>query len=163
MTPDQRIERSRRPFETADADEVVDLFTPGAFCQSSVFCEPYVGSDAIRQYWQGGAGTQRAVTVRMERPVIIDARVAAEWRTTMTNPDEGEITQPGCLLLALPPTGAARTCGNTGRSSPAGKTRPTAFLPGDRGLMRHAPCWPGGQVADPVRAADPLRHHLRRA
>ena len=126
MTPDQRIERSRRPWETADADEVVDLFTPGAFCQSSVFCEPYVGSDAIRQYWQGGAGTQRDVTVRMERPVIIDARVAAEWRTTMTNPDEGEITQPGCFLLRFAPTGAARTCGNTGRSSPAGKTRPTA-------------------------------------
>ena len=57
MTPDQRIERSRRPWETADADEVVDLFTPGATCQSSVFREPYLGSDAIRQYWQRGAGT----------------------------------------------------------------------------------------------------------
>jgi hypothetical protein len=56
MTPDQRIERSRRPFETADADEVVDLFTPGASCQSNVFREPYVGSDAIRQYRQRGAG-----------------------------------------------------------------------------------------------------------
>jgi len=40
MTPDQRIERSRRPFETADADEVVDLFTPGASCQSNVFASP---------------------------------------------------------------------------------------------------------------------------
>jgi SnoaL-like domain len=52
MTPDQWIERYRRARETADADEVVALFTPGASYQSRVFREPYVGSDAIRQYWQ---------------------------------------------------------------------------------------------------------------
>ncbi len=50
MTPDQWIERHRRAWETADADEVGDLVTPGASYQSSVFREPYVGSDAIRQY-----------------------------------------------------------------------------------------------------------------
>ena len=57
MTPDQRIGRSRRAGETAGADEVVVLFTPGASCQPGVFREPYLGSDAIRQYWQRGAGT----------------------------------------------------------------------------------------------------------
>jgi hypothetical protein len=96
MTPDQWIERYRRAWETADADEVVDLFTPGASCQSRVFREPCVGSDAIRQYWQRSAGIQRDVTVRMGRPVITGVRVAAEWWTTMTDPDEGEITLPGC-------------------------------------------------------------------
>jgi hypothetical protein len=50
-----------------------------------------VGRDAIRQHWQRGAGTQRDVTVRMGRPVTTDAHVAAEWWTTMTDPDEGEI------------------------------------------------------------------------
>jgi hypothetical protein len=40
MTPDQRIERHRRAWETADADEVVDLFTPGASYQPRVFREP---------------------------------------------------------------------------------------------------------------------------
>jgi SnoaL-like domain len=79
------------PGETADADEVVDLFTPGASYQPGVFREPYVGRDAIRQHWQRGAGTQRDVTVRMGRPVTTDAHVAAEWWTTMTDPDEGEI------------------------------------------------------------------------
>jgi len=105
MTPDQRIERSRRPFETADADEVVDLFTPDAAYLSSVFREPYLGSDAIRQYWQRGAGAQREVAVRMGRPIMTGDRVAVEWWATMIDPDEGEITLPGCLLLRFAPDG----------------------------------------------------------
>jgi SnoaL-like domain len=100
MTPDQWIERSRRAWETADADEVVDLFTPAVCCQSSVFRGPYLGRDAIRQHWQHGAGTQRDITVRMGRPVTTGARVAAEWWTTMTDPDEGEITLPGAPVGA---------------------------------------------------------------
>jgi hypothetical protein len=55
--------------------------------------EPYLGSDAIRQYWQRGAGTQREVAVRMGRPIITGDRVAVEWWTTMIDPDEGEKRQ----------------------------------------------------------------------
>ena len=105
MTPELWIERYRRAWETADADEVVALFTPDASYRSSVFREPYLGSDAIRQYWQRGAGAQRDVAVRMGRPVITEARVAVEWWTTMTDPDEGEIPLPGCLLLRFAPDG----------------------------------------------------------
>ena len=43
MTPQQWIERYRRAWETADADEVVALFTPDAWYWSSVFREPYRG------------------------------------------------------------------------------------------------------------------------
>jgi hypothetical protein len=49
VTPDQWIERYWRAWETADADEVVDLFTPNASYRSGVFREPFLGSDAIRQ------------------------------------------------------------------------------------------------------------------
>jgi hypothetical protein len=35
----------------------------------------------------------------MGRPIITDDRTAVEWWTTMIDPDEGEITLPGCLLL----------------------------------------------------------------
>jgi hypothetical protein len=126
MTPDHWIERCRRAWETADADEVVGLFTPDASYRSSVFREPFLGSEAIRQYWQRGAGMQREVAVRMGRPIITDDRVAVEWWTTMIDPDEGEITLPGYLLLRFAPVAAARTCGSTGRSSLAGRTRPTA-------------------------------------
>jgi len=105
VTPEQWIERYRRAWETADADEVVDLFTPDAAYLSSVFREPYLGSDAIRQYWQRGAGAQREVAVRMGRPIMTGDRVAVEWWATMIDPDEGEITLPGCLLLRFAPDG----------------------------------------------------------
>jgi hypothetical protein len=88
----QWIERYRRAWETADADEVVDLFTPNASYRSSVFREPFLGREAIHRYWQRGVGTRREVAVRMGRPIITEDRVAVEWRTTMIDPDEGEIT-----------------------------------------------------------------------
>jgi hypothetical protein len=46
-----------------------------------------------------GAGSQRGVVVRMGRPVVGAERVAVEWWTTMIDPDDGEVTLPGCLLL----------------------------------------------------------------
>ncbi|HCU94585.1 MAG TPA: ATPase [Actinobacteria bacterium] len=52
------------------------MFTPDASYRSSVFREPHRGSDAIRQYWQRAAGTQRDVTVRMGRPIITGDRPA---------------------------------------------------------------------------------------
>jgi SnoaL-like domain len=102
MTPGQWAERYRRAWETADTDEIVDLFTPDASYRSSVFRAPYLGSDAIRQYWQRGAGTQRQVAVRMGRPIITDDRVAVEWWTTMIDPDHGEITLPGWFPRCRP-------------------------------------------------------------
>jgi hypothetical protein len=105
MTVDQWIERYRRAWETADADEAVDLFTPDASYRGSIFHEPFLGSDAIRQYWQCDVGMQREVAVRMGRPVITDDRVAVEWWATMLHQDLGEITLPGCLLLRFAPDG----------------------------------------------------------
>jgi SnoaL-like domain len=108
VTAGQWIERYRRAWETADADEIVDLFTPDASYRSSVFREPYLGSDAIRRYWRRSAGTQRGVAVRMGPPVITGDRVVVEWWTTMIDPDEGEITLPGCLLMRFAPDGRCR-------------------------------------------------------
>ena len=105
MTLEQWVDRYRRAWETADADQVVDLFTPDASYRSSVFRDPYIGSDAIRQYWQRGADGQREVAVHIGRPVITSGRVAVEWWTTMIDPDYGEITLPGCLLLRFAPDG----------------------------------------------------------
>ena len=105
VTPDQWIECYRRAWETANADEVVGLFTPDASYRSSLFREPLLGREAIRQALQRGAGTQQEVAVRMGRPLITDDRVAVEWWTTIIDPDEGEITLPGCLLLRFAPDG----------------------------------------------------------
>jgi hypothetical protein len=105
VNPEEWIGRYVRAWETADADLIVELFTPDASYRSSVFREPYVGSDAIRAYWHRAAGTQREVVVRTGRPIVTDERVAVEWWTTMVDPDEGEITLPGCLLLRFGPDG----------------------------------------------------------
>ncbi|MFY9932475.1 MAG: nuclear transport factor 2 family protein [Streptosporangiaceae bacterium] len=105
MSIEQWVERYRRAWETADADEIVDLFTPDGSYRSSVFREPHVGHGAIRRYWNRAAGTQRDVRVLMGQPVITAERVAVEWWTTMTDPDDGEVTLPGCLLLRFGPDG----------------------------------------------------------
>ena len=105
MAHERWIERYRQAWETADEDEIVDLFTPDASYRSSVFREPMAGPEAIREYWRRGAGSQREVVVRMGRPVVTDPRVVVEWWTTMVDPDEGEITLPGCLLLRFAPDG----------------------------------------------------------
>ena len=105
MGIEQWAERYRRAWETADAGEITDLFTPDASYRSSVFREPYVGGDAIRSYWNRGAGNQREVRVAMGRPVVTDDRVAVERWTTMIDPDDGEVTLPGCLLLRFGPDG----------------------------------------------------------
>jgi hypothetical protein len=67
-------------------------------CDERDLAQPSLGSAAIRQYWQRGAGRQREVAVRMGPPIITDDRVAVEWCTTMIDPDESEIALPGCLL-----------------------------------------------------------------
>jgi uncharacterized protein (TIGR02246 family) len=108
MDYDRWIERYRKAWETGDADEVADLFTPDAVYRSSVFREPHLGTAEIRDYWRRAAGAQRAVAVRMGRPVITADRVAVEWWTTVIDPDEGEVTLPGCLLLRFAPDGRCR-------------------------------------------------------
>ena len=41
----------------------------------------------------------------MGRPVSTAGRTVVEWWTTMDDPDDGEITLPGCLLLRFAPDG----------------------------------------------------------
>jgi ketosteroid isomerase-like protein len=93
-----------RAWEEGDPEAVVALFTEDASYRSSPFREPNLGHDGIRAYWRA-AGTQEAVQVRMGEPVVDRNVVAVEWWTTMDDPDDGEITLPGCLLLQFAPDG----------------------------------------------------------
>jgi hypothetical protein len=99
MAPADWIARYARACETDDDDTVADLFTADAVDRSQIFGEPHVGTAQIRAYWRPGAGTQSDVAVRFGRPVAEGRRVAVEWWGTPADPDEGEITLPGCLLL----------------------------------------------------------------
>ncbi len=44
MSPELWIERYRRAWETGDAEEIADLFTPDAAYWSSAFREPFKGT-----------------------------------------------------------------------------------------------------------------------
>ena len=105
MTHEEWIERYRRAWETADANEIADLFTADAIYRSSVFRQPHLGRDAIREYWQSATASQRQTAVMMGQPVVTAARVVVEWWTTTIDADDGAITLPGCLLLRFAPDG----------------------------------------------------------
>ena len=94
-----------RAWEEGDPDAVVTLFTEDASYRSSPFREPNLGQEGIRAYWVRAAGKQEGVQVRMGEPVVDGNVVAVEWWTTMDDPDDGEITLPGCLLLQFAPVG----------------------------------------------------------
>ena len=127
MFTNQWIERYQRAWETADADEVTDLFTPDATYRSNVFKKPYLGRDAIRRYWLRAAGNQREVAVRTGRPIITDDRVAVEWWTTMIDPDQGAITLPGCLLLRFAPDGRCHDLWEYWQVSPGQQSPPVGW------------------------------------
>jgi ketosteroid isomerase-like protein len=91
--------RYGRAWEEGDEDAIGGLFTADAVYRSAPFREPYRGEGEIRAYWRRGAAKQRDVRVRMGRPFVDGDRAAVEWWTTMNDPDDGEITLPGCLLL----------------------------------------------------------------
>jgi nuclear transport factor 2 (NTF2) superfamily protein len=81
-----------------DAHAAAALFTEDAVYRSSVFSQPHVGTDRIREYWEGATATQTEHDLRMGAPIVEGDRVAVEWWMVMR--DDGEwVTLPGCLLL----------------------------------------------------------------
>jgi hypothetical protein len=88
-----------RAWMEADEDAIAGLFAEDAVYRSAPFREPYRGRDEICAYWRRGAGSQKNVQVRMGRPYVDGERAAVEWWATMDDPDDGEVTLPGCLLL----------------------------------------------------------------
>lgn len=105
MTVEEWARRYGRAWEDGDEDAIAALFTHDAVYRSAPFRKPYRGEVEIRAYWKGGAGTQQEVRVRMGRPFVDGQRAAVEWWTTMVDPDDGEVTLPGCLLLRFAPDG----------------------------------------------------------
>ena len=99
MEAGEWAERYARAWEQGDEDEVAVLFTENAEYRSAPFREPFRGEAEIRAYWRRGAARQREVNVRVGRPLVAGDRAAVEWWATFDDPDDGEVTLPGCLLL----------------------------------------------------------------
>jgi hypothetical protein len=99
VTVEEWAERYGQAWEDADEDAIAALFTEDAVYRSAPFREPFRGEAELRGYWRRGAGVQKQVRVRMGTPFVDGERAAVEWWTTMYDPDDGEVTLPGCLLL----------------------------------------------------------------
>jgi ketosteroid isomerase-like protein len=99
MTVHEWAARYARAWERGDEDAVAALFTEDAEYRSAPFREPFRGESEIRAYWRRGAAAQQNVCVRMGRPIVDGDRAVVEWWTTMNDPDDGDVTLPGCLLL----------------------------------------------------------------
>jgi SnoaL-like domain len=127
ISVDTWVQRYISAWEAGDPNAVVALFTPEALYHSSVFREPLVGTGAIRDYWERSAASQRNVAVRTGNPMVSPARVAVEWWTTMEDPDEGEITLPGCLLLRFDPDGLCRELWEYWQLEPGRKEPPPGW------------------------------------
>ena len=65
-----------RAWKQADADAVVELFTPDASYRSSIFDEPHSGPDGIRAYWERATSSQSNVRVWMGDPLVDGDRSA---------------------------------------------------------------------------------------
>lgn len=124
MTPEQWIERYRRAWETADAGEIVDLFTPDASYRSGVFRKPHIGSDAIRQYWQDAAGTQREVAAAPPAPTGPDVTIPPPSQSR----DDVPASLDDLILSMLAEDPAARPASADAVLAALRKIEPTADL-----------------------------------
>ena len=65
----------------------------------------------------------------MGQPIITADRVAVEWWATMIDPDDGEITLPGCLLLRFASDGHCRDLWEYWQTRPGRQDPPHGWAP----------------------------------
>ncbi len=85
-------------WERRDPDAAAAIFTEDASYRRTPFVEPFVGREAIREYWGRAVSNVEEVRFRFGTPVVEGDRVAAEWWTTLRRDGE-ERTIAGEFLL----------------------------------------------------------------
>lgn len=101
------LDRYRRAWITRDAAAARELFTPDAVYREQPFEPPFVGRDAIADYWSRVTAAQRDIELRYGRPVEQGDRVAVEWWATLVN-DNAPYTLAGEFLLRFAADGRCR-------------------------------------------------------
>ena len=76
MKYDEWLERYRKAWIERDADLAGSLFTEDAIYREQPFQKPFVGRDAIRQYWYTVTRGQSAIELTYGAPVSAGHRVA---------------------------------------------------------------------------------------
>ena len=107
MNYDEWLERYRKAWIERDADLAGSLFTEDAIYREHPFQKPFVGRDAIRQYWYTVTRGQSAIELTYGAPVVAGRRVAVEWWANLLK-DGNPITLAGEFLLTFDDNGQCR-------------------------------------------------------
>ena len=107
MKYDEWLERYRKAWIERDADLAGSLFTEDAIYREQPFQKPFVGRDAIRQYWYTVTRGQSAIELTYGAPVVAGRRVAVEWWANLLK-DGNPITLAGEFLLTFDDNGQCR-------------------------------------------------------
>jgi ketosteroid isomerase-like protein len=101
------LARYRRAWIERDAEAAGQLFTEDAIYREQPFQAPFVGRQAIRDYWARVTATQTSVELRYGQPVVEGARLAVEWWANLQTTD-GPVTLAGEFLLLFADSGECR-------------------------------------------------------
>ena len=107
MTYSDWLERYRRAWIDRDADAAADLFTDDAIYREHPFETPFVGREAIRQYWFTVTRPQSSIELRYGTPIAAGHRVAVEWWANVLK-DGAPLTLAGEFLLVFADDGRCR-------------------------------------------------------
>lgn len=104
MTHVEFLERYRRAWIDRDADAAAMLFTEDATYREQPFQDPFVGREAIRQYWHTVTRPQSAIEINYGTPVVAGRHVAVEFWANLLN-DGTPLTLAGEFLLVFAESG----------------------------------------------------------
>ena len=97
----------RRAWIERDADAASRLFTEDATYREQPFQAPFVGREAIRDYWARVTASQTSVELRYGQPIVDGRRLAVEWWANLQTGD-GPLTLAGEFLLLFADSGECR-------------------------------------------------------
>jgi hypothetical protein len=101
------LARYRRAWIERDAAAAGQLFTEDATYREQPFQPPFVGREAIRNYWANVTASQTGVELRYGKSISEGRRLAVEWWANLQTND-GPLTLAGEFLLLFAPTGECR-------------------------------------------------------
>src|SRR5262245_51753443 len=101
---DDWLERYRRAWLERDAHAPCPLFTEDATYREQPFQAPFVGREAIRDYWAKVTASQTSVELRHGRSIVDGRHVAVEWWANLETTG-GPLTLAGEFLLQFAETG----------------------------------------------------------
>ncbi len=107
MNYDEWLERYRKAWIARDAEAARTLFTEDAVYREHPFEKPFLGRDAIREYWYTVTRGQSEIELTYGTPVVTGRRVAVEWWANLLK-DESPITLAGEFLLTFEDNGQCR-------------------------------------------------------